>query len=109
MSLTKELVNFLIPSLGCGGDYFHSVNSVRKPDWNSSMEVVDDGGSMGSGIQFVFNNFKLEFSHILWEIVIIVDSGIGEPGGGFSSGVGALEGGLEVFDKIWEGSKGGNI
>ena len=70
---------------------------------------MDDGGSMGGGVELGFDDFELEFSHILWEIVIIVDSGIGEPGGGFSSGVGALEGGLEVFDKIWEGSKGGNI
>ena len=64
---------------------------------------------MGSGVKLCFDNFELEFSHILWEIVIIVDSGIGEPGGGFSSGIGALEGGLEVFDKIWEDSKGGSI
>ena len=28
VSLTKKLVDFLIPSFGCGGDYFHAVDSV---------------------------------------------------------------------------------
>ena len=27
-SLAEELVDFLIPSFGCGGDYFHPVDSV---------------------------------------------------------------------------------
>ena len=35
--------------------------------------------------------------------------GIGEPGSGFSSRVGALEGGLEIFDEILEGAKGGSV
>ena len=26
--LAKELVDFLIPSFGCSGDYFHPVDSV---------------------------------------------------------------------------------
>ena len=73
------------------------------------MEVVDDGGSMGSGVELCFNNFELEFSHVLWKIVIIVDLGISEPGGGFGGGVGALKGGLEIFDENREGSKGGSI
>ena len=41
---------------------------------------------MGSGVKLCFDNFELEFSHILWEIVIIVDSGIGEPGVMFGPG-----------------------
>ena len=73
------------------------------------MKVVDDGGSVGGGIQLGLNDFEFEFSHILWEIVIIADSGIGEPGGGFCSGVGALEGGLKIFDEIGEGLKGRDI
>ena len=73
------------------------------------MEVVDDGDCMGSGVEFGFNDFELEFSHVLWEIVVVVDTGIGEPGGGFCGGVGALEGDLEVFDKVGEGSEGGGI
>ena len=28
VSLTEELVYFLVPSLGCGGDYFHPIDSV---------------------------------------------------------------------------------
>ena len=35
--------------------------------------------------------------------------GIGEPGSGFGSRVGALEGGLEIFDEILEGAKGGSV
>ena len=46
---------------------------------------------------------------VLWEIVVVVDMGIGQPGGGFCGRVGALEGDLEVFDKVGEGSKGGGI
>ena len=41
------------------------------------MEVVDDCCGMGSGVKFCFNNFELEFPHILWEIVVVADSGIG--------------------------------
>ena len=73
------------------------------------MEVVDDSGSVVGGVQFSFNNFEFEFSHIFWEIVVIADMGISEPGGGFGGRVGTLEGCLEIFDKIWEGSKQGGI
>ena len=85
--MAKELVGFLIPSFGCGGDYFHPVDSVREPDRNPSTEVVDNCGSMGGGIEFCFNNFELEFPHILWEIVVVVNLGIGEPSGSFCGGV----------------------
>ena len=64
------------------------------------MEVVNDGGSVDCRVQLGFNNFEFKFPHILWEIIIIVDTGIGEPGGGFSSRVGTLESGLEVFDEV---------
>ena len=70
---------------------------------------MDDSGSVVGGVQFSFNNFEFEFSHIFWEIVVIADAGISEPGGGFSGRVGTLEGCLEIFDKIWEGSKQGGI
>ena len=50
MSLTEELVDFLVPSFGHGGNYFHAIDSVREPDWNPCLEVVDDGCSVGSGI-----------------------------------------------------------
>ena len=73
------------------------------------MEIVDDCRSVGSGVEFSFNNFEFEFSHVLWEVVIIADTGVGEPGGGFCSGVGALEGSLEIFDEVREGPKGGGI
>ena len=56
------------------------------------MEVVGDGGSVGSGVEFSFDDFELEFSHVLWKVVIVVDTGVGEPGDGFGGGVGALEG-----------------
>ena len=46
---------------------------------------MDDCGSVGGGVEFCFNDFEFEFSHVLWEIVIIVDTGVGEPGGGFGS------------------------
>ena len=46
-------------------------------------------------VEFCFNDFELEFSHVLWEVVVVSDMGVGESGGGFSSGVGALEGCLE--------------
>ena len=70
---------------------------------------MDDRCGMGGGVEFCFNNFELEFSHVLWEIVIVADMGVGEPGGGFCSRVGALEGGLEFFDEVREGSEGGGI
>ena len=66
---------------------------------------MDDGGSVGSGVKFCFDDCEFEFSQIFWEIVIVADTGISEPGGGFGGGVGTLEGCLEIFDKIWEGSK----
>ena len=73
------------------------------------MEVVDNRCGMGGGVEFCFNDFELEFSHILWEIVVIADSGIGEPGGVFSGGVCTLEGSLKIFDKVWEGLKRGGV
>ena len=73
------------------------------------MEVVDDCCSMGGGVEFCFDNFELKFPHILWEIIVIVDSDIGEPGGGFSGGVCTLEGHLKVFDKVGEGPEGGGV
>ena len=109
MSLTKELVDFLVPSLGRSGNDFHPINSVRKPDWNSSTEIMDDGSSVGSGVEFSFNNFEPEFSHVFWEVVVIANTGVGEPGGGFCGGVGTLEGGLEVRDEVREGPKEGDI
>ena len=57
--LTEELVNFLIPSLGCGGDYFHPIDLVGEPDWYSGIEVVDNSYGMGSGVEFCFDNFGL--------------------------------------------------
>ena len=101
------MVDFLIPSLGCSGNDFHPVNSVREPDRDSSTEIVDDCHGVGSGVEFSFNDFEFELSHVLWEVVVIADIGVGEPGGGFCSGVGALEGGLEIFDEVGEGPKGG--
>ena len=73
------------------------------------MEVVDNHHSMGGGVEFCVNNFELKFPHILWEIVVIADMGIGEPSGGFGGGVCALEGCLKIFDKVWEGPKQGGI
>ena len=80
-SLAKELVNFLIPSFGRGGDYFHSVDSVQEPDWDSSVKVVNYCGSVGGGVEFCFHDFEFEFSHVLWEVIIVADMGVGEPGG----------------------------
>ena len=73
------------------------------------MEVVDDCCSMGGGVEFCFNNFELEFPHVLREVVVIVDTGVGEPGSGFCSRVGTLECHLEVFDKIRKGSEGRGV
>ena len=70
---------------------------------------MDDSGSMGGGVELSFNDFELEFPHILWEIVIVADLSVGEPSGGFGGGVCALEGGFKVCDKVLEGSKGGGI
>ena len=70
---------------------------------------MDDGGSMGRGVKFRFDDFELEFPHIFWEIVIVADSSIGEPSGGFRGGVGTLEGGFKLCNKILEGSEGGGI
>ena len=55
------------------------------------MEIVDNSHGVGGGVEFCFDNLEFEFPHVLWEIVIVVDSGIGEPSGGFCSGVGTLE------------------
>ena len=55
--LAEELVDFLILSFGSGWDYFHSIDAIREPDWDSCTEIVDDGGSMSGGIEFGFNNF----------------------------------------------------
>ena len=107
--LAEELVDFLIPSFGPSWNYFHAIDSVREPDQNPCSEVVDDGSSVGSGIKLHFNDFEFEFPYVLWEVVIIVDTSIGKPGGGLSSRVGALEGDLEVFDEVLEGSEGGSI
>ena len=64
---------------------------------------------MGSGIELCFNDLEFELSHVLWEVVNIADMGISEPGSGFGGRVGAEEGGLEVFYKAGEASKGGSI
>ena len=64
---------------------------------------------MGGGIEFCFNDFEFEFPHILWEIVVVVNSSVGEPSGGFGGGVCALEGGLKLCNKILEGPEGGGI
>ena len=41
------------------------------------MEIVDNCGSVGSGVEFCFDDFEFEFPHVLWEIVVIVDAGVG--------------------------------
>ena len=56
-SLTKELIDFVIPSLGGDWNAFHPVDSIRRPYGDSCMEIVDDGGSMGGGVELSFNNF----------------------------------------------------
>ena len=70
---------------------------------------MDDGCGMGSRVEFCFDDFELEFSHILWEIIIVVDSGIGEPSGGFCGRVGTLEGSFKISDKVGEGPEGGGV
>ena len=70
---------------------------------------MDNGSGMGGGVKLCLDDFEFKLSKVLWEVVIIADSGIGEPGCGFSGRVGAEEGGLEVFDKIRKASKGGSI
>ena len=92
-----------------GWDYLHAIDVVREPDRDTSTEVVNDGGSMGGGVKFCFDDFEFKLPHVLWEIVIAVDSGISEPDSGFSSGVGVQEGGLEVFDEVGEIYKGGGV
>ena len=87
-SLAKELVNFLVPCFGHSRDYFHSVDSVCKPDWDSGTEIVNNGCGVGGGVEFCFDNLEFEFPHVLWEIVVVVDTGVGEPSGGFGSRVG---------------------
>ena len=64
---------------------------------------------MGGGVKLSFDDFELEFPHIFWEIVIVADSSIGEPSGGFCGGVGTLEGGFKICDKIGEGPEGGGV
>ena len=54
---------------------------------------------MGRGVEFCFDDFELEFPYIFWEIVVVVDSSIGEPSGGFCGGVGTLEGGFKSVIK----------
>ena len=49
---------------------------------------MDDGGDMDSVVEFCFNYFEFEFSHILWKIVVIENMGIGQPSSGFCDGVG---------------------
>ena len=73
------------------------------------MKVVNYCGSVDSGVEFYFHDFEFEFSHVLWEVVIVVDTGVGEPGGGFSSRVVTLEGGLEICDEVGEGPEGGGV
>ena len=70
---------------------------------------MDDCGSMSCGVEFCFNNFELEFPHIFWEIVVVADSSIGKPSGGFCGRVGALEGCFKISDKVWEGPEGGGV
>ena len=70
---------------------------------------MDDGSGVGSGIEFCFYDFEFEFPHILWEIVIVANSSVGEPSGGFGGRVRALEGGFELRNKILEGSEGGGV
>ena len=60
------------------------------------MEVMDDGSGMGGGIEFCLYDFELEFPHILWEIVIAANSGVGEPSGSLGSRVCALEGCFKI-------------
>ena len=35
---------------------------------------------MGGGVKFHFDNFELEFSHVLREVIVIANMGVGEPG-----------------------------
>ena len=104
--LAEKLVDFLIPGFEGSGDNLHGIDSVREPYWYSSVEVVDDDGGVGGGVKFCFDNFEFEFSYVLWEVVIVVDTGIGKPSSGFCGGVDALEGFLEVCDKVGIASEG---
>ena len=78
--LAEELVYFLIPSFGHSWNYFYAIDLVQEPDQNPCSEVVDDGSSVGSRIKLHFNDFEFEFLYVLWEVVVIVDVGIGKPG-----------------------------
>ena len=60
---------------------------------------MNDCGSVGSGVKLCFNNFEFELPHVLCKVIDIADIGIGEPGSGFSGGVGTEEGSLEIFDQ----------
>ena len=64
---------------------------------------------MSGGVKLSFDNFEFEFSHIFREIVVVADTGISEPGGGFGGGIGTLEGRLKIFDQVWEGPKQGGV
>ena len=70
---------------------------------------MDNGSSVGGDVEFGFNDFEFEFPHVLWEVVVVVDTGIGEPSSGFSGRVDTLEGFLEVCDKVGVTSEGGSI
>ena len=95
-SLAKELVYFFVPSFGRSRDYFHPIDSVREPDRNSGSEVMDDGSGVGGGIEFSLDDFKFEFSHVFWEIIIAANSGVGEPSGSLGGRVCALEGCFKI-------------
>ena len=70
---------------------------------------MDNCCGVGGGVKFCFDNLELELPHVLREVVVVVDMGVGEPGSGFCGRVGTLECCLEVFDKIREGSEGGGV
>ena len=70
---------------------------------------MNDCGSVDSGVKLCFNDFEFKLPHVLCKVIVIADTGIGEPGSGFSSRVGTEAGSLEIFDKVGEVSKGGSI
>ena len=107
--LTKELVDFIIPALGGSGNHLHAIDLVKEPDQDTGSEVMNDGCGMDSGVQLGFYDLEFEFSHILWEIIVRADVGIGKPSGGFCSGIGTEEGSLEVFDEVIVESEGGIV
>ena len=75
--LTEELVDFGVTAFGGGWNYFHAVDSIREPDWNTSTKVMNDGCGMGSFVKFSLKDFNFKFSHILREVVVTVYSGVG--------------------------------